>query len=358
MALYFHNQGSTNTPADAAEATGFSASFIHRAMERLVKARADGADSVYGKQRLGGGRKAVIKDLTETEKKDIVYAYHEMIMDREHVTLESLLFKMQTHAKYKHVPPMSRPTLAKVLRSCGIVYDVVALNKAELQMRPELVAWRLRFLQKVCEYRAEGFEIMYTDETWFHVNDRPRRAWIPEYLNENPQLLNTDKRLSTGPKMPGKGQRLILFDVISEKRGKIVSCFKVISGLKADGDYHKTLDSSRFLQLFKEMVLENADVKSRTVVCIDNARYHSERDKTSRIPLGPKNRVVAWCKANDVKYNGCLKNMQPILRQMQRERDAKEHCTYLLEQLCKEHHDRQRCAHSAPAAVPLLPQCD
>ena len=147
----------------------------------------------------------------------------------------------------------------------------------------------------------------------------------------------TDDRLSTGPKTPGKGQRLILFDVISEQRGKIPDCFAAISGLKANGDYHKTLDSARFLQLFREKVLENANVKTRTVVCIDNARYHSERNKTTRIPLGPKTAVVAWCKKNGVEYKGRLVDMQVKLRQMQRERDATEGCTYLLEQSCEEH---------------------
>ena len=126
----------------------------------------------------------------------------------------------------------------------------------------------------------------------------------------------TDTRLSTGPKTPDKGQRLTLFDVVSEQRGKIPDCFATISGLKASSDYHRTLDSARFLQLFREKVSKNPSVKTRTVVCIDNARYHSERDKTTRIPLRPKAVVVAWCKDNGVEYEGRLVDMQVKLKQM------------------------------------------
>ena len=56
-------------------------------------------------------------------------------------------------------------SLRKVLKSVDIVYGTISLNKVELQMRPELVVWRLRFLQKIQEYRGEDYEITYTDET-------------------------------------------------------------------------------------------------------------------------------------------------------------------------------------------------
>ena len=338
MALYFHKGGGCgNAPAKAAKAIGSTECFVRRAMSRLKEARKKGIDAIYGSHRRGGVTRTLLRDLTEKEKSDIVYAYHEMIMNNEHVTLESLNSMLRQNRKYWNIPEMCNTSLSKVLKNVGIVYGTISLNKVELQMRPELVAWRLRFLQKIQEYRREGYEIAYTDETWYHVNDRPRRAWQHKKLNEFPQLMATDERLSTGPKTPGKGQRLILFDVISEQRGKIPDCFAAISGLKANGDYHKTLDSARFLQLFREKVLENANVKTRTVVCIDNARYHSERNKTTRIPLGPKTAVVAWCKKNGVEYKGRLVDMQVKLRQMQRERDATEGCTYLLEQSCEEH---------------------
>ena len=90
MALYFHKNGSTNAPVDAAKAIGFTDCFVRRAMGRLKEAREKGIDAVYESRRHGGVRKTLLRDLTEEDKSEIVYAYHEMIRRNEHVTLESL----------------------------------------------------------------------------------------------------------------------------------------------------------------------------------------------------------------------------------------------------------------------------
>lgn len=96
---------------------------------------------------------------------------------------------------------------------------------------------------------------------------------------------------------PFERSQLVVPQLYSEKRGKIVSCIAMISHLK--DNYYKTFNSAHFPRLFNEMVSES--VKSRTLAQ-NNAHYHSERDATCHIPLGLNDRMIVWRKTNNVKY--------------------------------------------------------
>ena len=99
-----------------------------------------------------------------------------------------------------------------------------------------------------------------------------------------------------GLKVPsGKGCRLII-NHLGSKNGFLKDCGGCFVGKKDSADYHSEMNSPHFKKWLVETVLPK--MPDKTVLVIDNARYHSCQTKDSKKPTANwrKAKIQAWLK--------------------------------------------------------------
>ena len=63
-----------------------------------------------------------------------------------------------------------------------------------------LKKWRMEFLIAIDQYRKEGRNIVYLDETWFDTYDTPKKGWVDLLEKcQNNAPLNKDRRITIIP---------------------------------------------------------------------------------------------------------------------------------------------------------------
>ena len=87
--------------------------------------------------------------------------------------------------------------------------------------RPEIIAWRERYLRRIRKIREADPEraTVYTDETWLNQGHRTKKEWIDlETLKEKNLRSLRLSGLTVGctKEMTSKGRRLIISDAMTE----------------------------------------------------------------------------------------------------------------------------------------------
>ena len=110
----------------------------------------------------------------------------------------------------------------------------------------------------------------------------------------------------------GGGARIIVNDIGSEN-GFLGGCREVFIGKKNTDDYHNEINGDHFEAWWKEKVLPS--LPPRSVVVIDNAKYHSRITPESKTPTTAwrKAEIQRWLLERNVTYDE--KNTKPILLQ-------------------------------------------
>ena len=163
-------------------------------------------------------------------------------------------------------------------------------EKLYVYQRLDIVLQRHNFLRKIEEYRRDGYNIYYQDETWCNTNHTKKHIWQKE---ETCDEVVAGTTWVGGLKVPsGAGKRLIVND-IGSRDGFLHDCREVFVG-KKDGDYHSEMNSDHFEDWWRNKVLPSLPDKS--VVIIDNAKYHSRFTDESKKP------TTSWKKQEIIDY--------------------------------------------------------
>ena len=116
------------------------------------------------------------------------------------------------------------------------------------------------FYRQIEELRAQGYNIVYLDETWVTVNHQPSREWAS---------IDGKKGRCTPQ---GKGKRIIVLHC-GGRNGFIPECELVFKSQYIDGrDYHSEMNAVVFTKWIHEQLLPN--LHEPTVIVMDNASYH------------------------------------------------------------------------------------
>lgn len=73
--------------------------------------------------------------------------------------------------------PWSGRTLNRLLRRMNYKWKKSQSKRKVLVERADVVVWRHRYLRKIEEFRNEGREIVYVDETWVDSNLTFKKCW-------------------------------------------------------------------------------------------------------------------------------------------------------------------------------------
>ena len=128
----------------------------------------------------------------------------------------------------------------------------------------------------------------------------------------------------------GSGKRLIINHIGSED-GFLEGCGECFEGKKNTNDYHNEMNSAHFENWFEVKVLPALPDKS--VVLIDNAKYHTRQTDESKKPTTAwrKDRIKDWLDERNIQYDG--KDTKPVLLQKSKEMFVPK--KYELEELTK-----------------------
>ena len=137
-----------------------------------------------------------------------------------------------------------------------------------------------------------------------------------------------------GLKVPsGKGCRFII-NHLGSKNGFLKDCGGCFVGKKDSADYHSEMNSPHFKKWLVETVLPK--MPDKTVLVIDNARYHSCQTKDSKKPTANwrKAKIQAWLKKINIPLKD-LKDTKQIL--LEKSKSIHVPKKYILEKITKEY---------------------
>lgn len=176
--------------------------------------------------------------------------------------------------------------LRQRIHGCGFKWKRCQSNRKILIEKPEIAAWRGRYLRAINAFREEGRYVVYLDETYVQASHNVSNCW------------QSEKELGAIQKI-GKGNRLIVVHGGGEM-GFVNNALLMFTSSSSSGDYHTSMNFSNFSKWLDEMFLPNLPPNS--VVVMDNAQYHcvqlNKRPNTGSL----KKDVVTWLRSNNVEF--------------------------------------------------------
>lgn len=217
-------------------------------------------------------KKSVLEDSQLDAIRQMIYGFH--TSEGRLVTLKHLSAKIEKELEIK----LSSFTLRKVLNQLGFKFVKTQNNRVQLIEKPDIVARRKIFLEKMAQFRREQRNIIYLDETYVHTNYSTVKAWQDSSSHGfHPNI--------------GRGTRFIVVHAGS-KDGFVQNaflCFK--SGTTVD-DYHGEMNATNFTTWVQQQLLPN--LPENCVIVVDNASYHNVYDNPPPRASNRKAEILKW----------------------------------------------------------------
>ena len=142
---------------------------------------------------------------------------HNLYRENISPSLKRILLQFKENMNF----PYGKTPLWRLLKKMGFGYEKRGRQRI-ISERPEIIAWRERYLRRICKIREEdpGRAIVsYTDVTWLNQGHRTKKEWVDlETLKEKKQRSLRLSGLTVGctKEMTGKGRRLIISHAMTE----------------------------------------------------------------------------------------------------------------------------------------------
>jgi transposase len=250
---------------------------------------------------------------------------HSFFFENIPPTLNRLLPKVNQD---ENLPNFTRSTMYRLLKDMNFVY-AKRDKSAVLIERPDIIAWRHGYLRAIKQYRAEGYDIVYLDESWVNVGHSVSREWKDKTVTSARDAFI--KGLSTGLKHPTqRGPRFILVHAGSEN-GFVNGAEMFFLAKKNSADYHDEMDGPCFENWFENKLLPN--LVRKTVIVMDNAPYHSVKTELLPNQSWNKNNIMDWLRQKDIFFeeNYLKCELLEVVAQFKQNFD-----NYKIEELCKQ----------------------
>ena len=163
-----------------------------------------------------------------------------------------------------------------------------------------------RYLRDLKKYREEGWQIVYTDETWVNQNHSHQGGWTENKASSmtalSPSCTECSRYVPSG-----KGPRLIILDAGSGELGFIPGAGIIFESKTNSADYHDEMNTTHYLEWFEDKLLRNLG-NTPSVVVLDNAPYHNARTAESRNPTTSwrKEDIQAWLTKNKITFEASM----------------------------------------------------
>ena len=232
-------------------------------------------------------RKRGPKEKIDSFDKDVIArTLTKMLHENECVTLR----KLKQTLKKEHCLNISKTSLWRQLKIMKYKFIKLKGGKQMVCETPRMVALRAKYLRTIREYRNQGYEIFYLDESYINAHHTFEKEW---QSHDGAIKRNVPT---------GKGKRLIIAHCGSREKGLIEDGELIFESKSNDehGDYHKDMNSSEFNNWVTSKVVPKFTKKSCLVM--DNASYHNILDEKDKVP-SRKQDIKDWLKKEKIPYS-------------------------------------------------------
>ncbi|XP_022163493.1 uncharacterized protein LOC111028993 [Myzus persicae] len=269
-------------------------------------------------------RPTIIDKVDDFDKNAIRQKIHSFWFNRKVPTISKVLAAINED---ETLPRMKRSSFQKILKELQFVYVKKCRNSALLE-RDDLVAWRQKYLKKIKQYRAEGRQIYYLDETWVNAGETHSRTWVDSSVSSRRDAFK--KGLTTGQKEPsGKGKRLIVLHIGSSD-GFVSGGFLCFESKTNSFDYHDEMNGSTFFEWFVKIL---PLLKDNAVIIMDNASYHSVEKDPTPVMSWKKQDIINWLESKGEVVTQPIVKAELLLRVKE---IKSEHEKYVIDEYAKE----------------------
>ncbi|VVC35222.1 Hypothetical protein CINCED_3A006178, partial [Cinara cedri] len=188
------------------------------------------------------------------------------------------------------LPTFTKTTLWRLLKLLGFEFHNRGRNSALIENN-EVRLWRRRYIRDIRKYREEGRPIYYLDETWVNAGDVVIKVWCDKTVQSSQAAY--DKGLSIGAvNLTGKGKRLIVCHIGSED-GFVPGGLLCFESKKNTQDYHDEMNGNTFHDWLGVL----PRLKDNAIIVMDNAPYHSIRQKKCPTTNWRKADISEWLRS-------------------------------------------------------------
>lgn len=209
-------------------------------------------------------------------------------------TLSAVLEQVNKEAD---IPQFKRTTLWRLLKENGFCFQKRQKQSLLLE-RDDLILWRHSYLRSIKDFRRQGKNIVYMDESWVNVGQATTKIWKDTTIKSPKDAYMAG--LTTGLKDPTqRGPRFVIVHA-GGKNGFVDGAQLVFLAKKGTADFHSEMDGPTYEKWFLEQLIPN--VPSGSVIAIDNAPYHTR--KIEKIPTSKtkKEDIKKWLKDKNVTF--------------------------------------------------------
>lgn len=265
--------------------TGIGKSTIYRLLKEIKNEQ----ETVNPPKSSTGRPKIVIE---EDFKNVIRRKVHSFYFKKEIPTLNKILREL---SEDNDLPKISRNKLWEVLRELNFCWEKQN-RKSILIENDEIICWRRAYLRSIRNFRVEGKNIYYLDETWVNAGYTVTKVWQDKNVKSSRQAFLDG--LSTGFKAPsGKGRRLIVTH-IGSANGFVDGGLLVFES-KNTGDYHEDMNADVFEEYFTQML---DLIPPGSVIVLDNASYHSRQLERTPTTAWRKADIIEWLSEKKIAF--------------------------------------------------------
>ncbi|XP_068235545.1 uncharacterized protein [Palaemon carinicauda] len=188
----------------------------------------------------------------------------------------------------------SETLLWRVIHKIGFRYKTTRQKIYARKESLDIVCKRIRALRALKQYREEGRQVVYLDETWFTTRMSHNKEWVG---TTQPSTTNTHSRQVP----PGNGERVVVVAAGTNK-GLIEDSFLCYTAKNSSRDYHGEMNAELFQRWLTTKLLPSLEDPS--VLVIDNAPYHSRLTEESHCPTTgtKKNDLIKWLQQRNITY--------------------------------------------------------
>ncbi|XP_041974434.1 uncharacterized protein LOC121729854 [Aricia agestis] len=270
--------------------------------------------STPGKKRKPSSKKIALDNFDLVALRNTVNSFY--TVRKEVPTLKKILAAAKRDLNF----PGERTTLRLILREqLGYKFKKCKNARLVLIQKPDIAAWRARYLRRMKENRELGADkkpVTYLDETWIHSHYTVRKCW--QNSSDASIMKNTNP-----------GQRWILVHAGGEN-GFIPEADLLYKCKSKTGDYHNEMDTTNFTKWLKEKLLPN--LPPNGIVVINNAPYHSTQKEKVPHQSALKHEMQSWLTTHNINYD--IKITRPELYQIIRSNKPQK--KYVVDELLKE----------------------
>ncbi|XP_073951822.1 uncharacterized protein [Choristoneura fumiferana] len=237
-----------------------------------------------GKKRKCRATKRNIDDFDKVAIRNLINEFY--LVRNEVPTIAKLLSELRQSIQFDG----GHETLRKILHDMGFCFKKNVEERTILMEKNDIAAARHKYIRKITEYRnmpsEERKPIVYLDETYIHVNYKPKKSW---------QGPSTSKMVTN----ISKGKRFIIVHAGTES-GFVNNALLIFSSKSKSADYHDDMNAANFSKWVQDKLLPNLDTPS--IIVMDNASYHTIQINKAPNTSSRKQAIRDWLTSNNFPW--------------------------------------------------------